>query len=62
MNTIIKILMKRDGYSKAEAKEMYDDTMNEVYEAIACGDNDLAEEIFTSNLGLEPDYLINVLI
>ena len=62
MNTIIKILMKRDGYSKAEAKEMYDDTMNEVYEAIECGDNDLAEEIFTSNLGLEPDYLINVLI
>ena len=62
MNTIIKILMKRDGYSKAEAKEMYDDTMNEVYEAIACGDNDLAEEIFTSNLGLETDYLINALI
>lgn len=62
MNTIIKILMKRDGYSKAEAKEMVDDTMNEVYEAIACGDNDLAEEIFTSNLGLEPDYLINALI
>ena len=62
MNTIIKILMKRDGYSKAEAKEMYDDTMNEVYEAIAWGDNDLAEEIFTSNLGLEPDYLINALI
>ena len=62
MNTIIKILMNRDGYSKAEAKEMYDDTMNEVYEAIACGDNDLAEEIFTSNLGLEPDYLINALI
>ena len=62
MNTIIKILMKRDGYSKAEAKEMYDDTMNEVYEAIECGDNDLAEEIFTSNLGLEPDYLINALI
>lgn len=62
MNTIIKILMKRDGYSKAEAKEMYDDTMNEVYEAIECGDNELAEEIFTSNLGLEPDYLINVLI
>ena len=62
MNTIIKILMKRDGYSKAEAKEMYDDTMNEVYEAIECGDNELAEEIFTSNLGLEPDYLINALI
>lgn len=62
MNTIIKILMTRDGYSKAEAKEMYDDTMNEVYEAIECGDNELAEEIFTSNLGLEPDYLINALI
>lgn len=62
MNTIIKILMKRDGYSKAEAKEMVEDTMNEVYEAIECGDNELAEEIFTSNLGLEPDYLINVLI
>lgn len=62
MNEIIRILMTRDGYTKEEAKEIYEEVMEEVYDAISTGDYSLAEDIFESDLGLEPDYLLNVLI
>ena len=62
MNEIIKILMKRDGYTKEEAKEIVEEVMEEVNNAISIGDYSLAEEIFESDLELEPDYLINVML
>lgn len=61
MNEIIRILMRRDGYSKEEAKEIVEETMEEVYEAIQSGDYELAEDIFTGDLGLEIDYLLESL-
>ena len=57
MNTIIKILMKRDGVSYEEAKEMYEDCRAEIFEyfdGTSCVD---PEEILEYELGLEPDYL-----
>ena len=62
MKEIINILCKRDGLTKSEAKELVEETMTEVTMCIENGDFDLAEEIFTSDLGLEIDYLIDILI
>lgn len=61
MNDIIRILMKRDGYTKEEAQEIVEETMDMVYDAISTGDYDLAEDIFMSDLGLEIDYLIGAM-
>lgn len=57
METIIKILMHRDGVTREEAKEMYLDCRSELMDAIAgisCLD---PEEVLASELGLEPDYI-----
>lgn len=62
METVIKILMRRDGLSREEAKELLNDTLEAVREAVECGDYFLAEDIFTSDLGLEPDYLMGLFL
>lgn len=59
MNEIIRILMRRDGVTYDEAKEMYLDCKSELIDAIAgtsCLD---PEEVLASELGLEPDYIFN---
>lgn len=61
MNRVVNILMKRDGYSKEEAIEMVKDCREEINEAIADGDYDLAEDIIACDLGLEPDYIMDIL-
>lgn len=58
METIINLLMKRDGVSREEAKEMYFECRSELMDAIdgtSCLD---PEEVLASELGLEPDYFI----
>ena len=61
MEKIISILMKRDGLSLEEARRQCEDTVTEVRMAIASGDYMLAEELMMSDLGLEPDYLMDIL-
>lgn len=61
MNRVVKILMERDGYSEVEAREIIDDCREEINEAIADGDYDLAEDILACDLGLEPDYIFDIL-
>ena len=61
MNAIVKILMERDGMSKEDATEMYEETRSEIEDAISCGDFNLAEDILAGDLGLEPDYFIDML-
>jgi hypothetical protein len=61
MEKIINILMKRDGLSFEEARRQCEDTVAEVRMAIASGDFLLAEELMMSDLGLEPDYLMDIL-
>lgn len=59
MNEIIRILMRRDDVTYDEAKEMYLDCKSELMDAIAgtsCLD---PEEVLASELGLEPDYILN---
>ena len=61
MNRVVNILMKRDGYTKEEAIEAIKDCREEINEAIADGDYDLAEDIIACDLGLEPDYIMDIL-
>lgn len=61
MNRVVSILMKRDGYSKEEAIEIINDCREKINEAIADGDYELAEDILACDLGLEPDYIMDIL-
>ncbi len=62
MKEIVMILMKRDSISKEDAIALVKETMGNVRECIEEGDFEAAEDIFTSELGLEPDYLMNLLL
>lgn len=62
MNEIINILMRRDGISENEARNLIEDCMEKVETAIAAGRYMEAEDIFMDWIGLEPDYLMQILI
>ena len=57
MSRIKKILMKRDGYSAEEA----DQAIKETRELILSSNPYDADEIIAEELGLEPDYLMDLL-
>ena len=59
MNRVVKILMEREGLSREEAE----DILNEVKEMLEdCNyDPEESEEIISSELGLEPDYIMDIL-
>ena len=61
MNKIIQILMERDGLTYEEAKEEYEETREEILDSIADGNFD-ADEILADNLGLEMDYIFDLLM
>lgn len=54
---IINLLMRRDGMSKKEAEDRYDEVKSELQDAMfgtSCMD---PEEVLADELGLEPDYI-----
>ena len=57
MNRVVKILMQRDGLSQAE------ELLREVrYMLEECNyDPEESEDIISSELGLEPDYIMDIL-
>lgn len=57
MKTIVKILMERDGMSKAEAVQAYKETRAELMDAIRGTSCLSPEEVLGGELGLEPDYI-----
>ena len=61
MNHVVEILMKRDGMSKAEAVDLVQDVRSMMNDAIVSGDYCEAEEIMYSELGLEMDYIYDIL-
>lgn len=61
MNKVAKILVERDDMTEDEAREVIEDCRSECEEAIADGDYDLVEDILASDLGLEPDYIFDVM-
>lgn len=60
--TTKEVLMQRDGMSETEALDLMNDTRSDIYDAIANGDFDLAENIMYGDLGLEMDYIFDLLI
>lgn len=60
-NRVVKILMKRDGMTEKEAKDALKQARCEIYSAAESGDYEEAESIMYSLLGLEMDYLFDVL-
>ena len=61
MSKIVEILMRRDNVTKEEAQHTLDVVKQEVQDAIAVGDYDEVEEIVASELGLEMDYIDEIL-
>ncbi len=55
------ILVDRDGVTQAEAKATVDSCLNEIDEALASGDIDLIGDILMNDLGLEEDYIFDLL-
>lgn len=55
---IIRILMYRDGMTKEEAREELNEVIEGMRELIAEGRYTEAEDYFSEELGLEPDYII----
>ena len=55
MQSIVKVLMERDGLTEKEAKDQFNECKDEMNERLANGEMpyDICEEFF----GLEPDYL-----
>lgn len=58
MNRVVEILMKRDGISEDEARALVRETRDEL---IMLDNPFEADEIIENYLGLEPDYLEDIL-
>lgn len=57
MNKIVEILIKRDGMSLSDAKDL----VNETRELILSSEIWEADDIMADQLGLEPDYIMDLL-
>lgn len=57
METIVKILMKRDGMTRTEAIEVYEETRSEIMDALNGTSVLDPEEVLIGELGLEVDYI-----
>jgi hypothetical protein len=61
MSTVVEILMKRDGLTEREAQETVDNVREMIAEAFECGCYSEVEDIVMSELGLEMDYIDELL-
>lgn len=55
-NRVIRILMERDGMTQKEAEERLDYVREMIFD-----DPGIAEDIIASELGLEPDYIFDII-
>ncbi len=58
-NKIRDILCRRDGMTPAEAQALIDQTIDEINDSI--DDYEAVESIMMCNLGLEMDYILDLL-
>jgi hypothetical protein len=61
MNKIIKILMERDGVDYDTAREIYENCQSELMDAIDGTSGLTPEEVLMCELGLEMDYIFDLL-
>lgn len=57
---IIRLLMERDGLSYEEAREQVEEVQEMIIDAIENGDFLEPDEIMADELGLEPDYIMDL--
>jgi len=60
MKNVIEIIMRREGISFEDAKEMVTDCRDAILEGFELGED--PEEIIAQELGLEPDYLFDLIV
>ena len=62
MNNAVKILMERDDISVKEARALVEETREEINDVLSSGGSyDEIEEIIADNLGLEMDYIFDLI-
>jgi hypothetical protein len=59
MESVVEILMQRDGMARKEVLDLLRVVRKECFEAIENGED--PEEVLMYSIGLEPDYLFDVL-
>ena len=62
MDSITEVLMRRDRLSEEEAKREVDDFKDSIEDSIMSGDLEDIEDALMNDLGLEPDYLMDILL
>lgn len=64
MKDIIEVLMERDELSREEAERQVEDTSSRIWDELDYEDCELEdlEAILYGDMGLEPDYLLDMLI
>lgn len=61
LNPIIQVLMNRDNMTKDEATAHYEGVKEMIDEAMEFGDYGEVEDIMYSELGLEMDYIFDII-
>ena len=61
INPVVEILMKRDKMSRLEAENYVEEVREMLHEAAARGSYMECEDIMYDELGLETDYLMDLL-
>jgi hypothetical protein len=64
MKEIVETLMERDGLSREEAERQVEDTSSRIWDELDYEDCKLEdlEDMLYGDTGLEPDYLLDILI
>ena len=62
MDSITEVLMRRDGLSEEDAKREVEDFKADIEDSIMSGDLEDIEDALMNDLGLEPDYLMDILL
>ena len=61
MDSITEVLMRRDGLSEEDAKREVDNFREDIEDSIMSGNLEDIEDALMNDLGLEPDYLMDIL-
>lgn len=61
MKSVKRILMERDGMDEFEAQDLIDAVREELNFAMENNDYELAEDIMYGDLGLEMDYIFELI-
>lgn len=62
MDNITEVLMRRDGLSEEDAKREVEDFKADIEDSIMSGNLEDIEDALMYDLGLEPDYLLDLLM